>query len=195
MKRKIVTLCVALCMILGGAVTGRAGGALESIDITAGAPSPIPGHILARVIGIRWDARSIPVQYRINNTLDPIPNPLGPAFLSVAAARTELQASLDRWNSIPTSFIDMQIVGTTNNQGLVGFNFVNEISFRTSAGFAAIASSPSTNLIADTTLTDGMQLDGDADSDVSSAITTAQDVDGDGDIEFPAGFYKAGTIL
>ena len=195
MKRRIITICVALSMILGGAVTSRAGGALETVDITGAGPSPIPGHLLARVIGIRWDARSIPVQYRVNNTLDPIPNPLGPAFLSVADATTELQASLDQWNSIPTSFIDMQIVGTTSNLGLVGFNFVNEISFRTAAGFGAIASSPSTNFIQDVTLTDGDLIDGDADSDVSSAITTAQDVDSDGDIEFPAGFYKAGTIL
>jgi hypothetical protein len=151
--------------------------------------------LLAKVIGIRWDARSIPVQYRVNNTLDPIPNPLGAAFLSVAAATTELQSSLDRWNNIPTSYINMQIVGTTNNPGLVGFNFVNEISFRTAAGFTAIASSPSTNLITDVTLVDGDLIDGDADPDVSSAITVATDVDGDGDLEFPAGFYKAGTIL
>ena len=176
-------------------VNVRAGGALETIDITAGTPSPIPGHILARVIGIRWDARSIPVQYRINNTLDPIPNPLGPAFLTVAAATTELQASLNKWNNIPTSYINMQIIGTRANLGLVGFDMINELSFRTAAGFTAIASSPSTNLISDVTLVDGDQLDGDADSDVSSAITVATDVDNDGDIEFPAGFYKAGTIL
>jgi len=176
-------------------VSIRAGGALESIDITAGAPSPIPGHILARVIGIRWDARSIPVRYSMNTTLNPIPNPLGPAFVSVADATTTIQGSLNAWNNIPTSYINMQITGTTSNAGLVGFNMINEISFRTAAGFAAIASSPSTNLISDTTLANGDDIDGDGDSDVSSAITTAQDVDSDGDIEFPAGFYKAGTIL
>ncbi len=195
MKRKLTSIFLTSCMILMSVASTRAGGGLETIDITAGAPSPIPGHILARAIGIKWDARAIPVQYRMNNTLDPIPNPLGPAFLSVAAATTEIQNSLNRWNNIPTSFINMQIVGTTNNLGLVGFNMINEISFRTAAGFGAIASSPSTSLIADMTLVDGDQLDGDADSDVSGAITTAQDVDNDGDIEFPAGFYKAGTIL
>ena len=195
MKRKLTSIFLTSCMILMSVTSMRAGGALESIDITAGAPSPIPGHILARVIGIRWDARSIPVQYRINNTLDPIPNPLGAAFLSVANAATTLQGSLNNWNNIPTSYIDMQIVGTTNNPGLVGFNMINEISFRTAAGFTAIASSPSTSLISDTTLVDGDLIDGDGDPDVSSAITTAQDVDNDGDIEFPAGFYKAGTIL
>ncbi|HKG80035.1 MAG TPA: matrixin family metalloprotease, partial [Pyrinomonadaceae bacterium] len=176
-------------------VTTRAGGALETIDLTGAGPSPIAGHLLARVIGIRWDARSIPVQYRINSTLDPVPNPLGAPFLSVADAATSIQGSLNSWNNIPTSFIDMQIVGTTANAGLVGFNMVNEVSFRTSAAFNAIASSPSTSLIQDTILVDGDHLDGDADVDVSSAITTAQDVDNDGDIEFPAGFYKAGTIL
>ena len=194
-NRKIITLCLAISMLLGSAVTSRAGGRFESIDITAGAPSPIPGHILAKVTGIFWDSRTIPVNYSINNTLDPIPNPLGPAFLSLADATTALQASLDDWSNIPTSYIKMQITGTTNNPGLVGFNMVNELSFRTAAGFGAIASSPSTNLISDVTLVDGDHLDGDADPDVSSAITTAQDVDNDGDIEFPAGFYKAGTIL
>lgn len=195
MKRQLTSIFLTSCMILMSVSITRAGGALETVDLTGGAPSPIPGHILARVIGIRWDARSIPVQYRINNTLDPIPNPLGAAFLSLADATTELQASLDLWNNIPTSYIDMQIVGTTANPGLVGFNMVNEISFRTAAGFSAIASSPSTNLIQDVTLVDGDDLDGDGDIDVSGAITVATDVDGDGDIEFPAGFYKAGTIL
>lgn len=195
MKRKIATFCIAISMVFGGAVTTRAGGALETIDITGAGPSPILGHLLARAIGIKWDTRCIPVQYRVNNTLDPVPNPLGADTLTVAAASAELQASFDQWNSIRTSFIDMQIVGTTSNLGLVGFNFVNELTFRTAAGFGAIASSPSTSLIQDTTLVDGQLIDSDGDSDVSSAITVATDVDSDGDIEFPAGFYKAGTIL
>lgn len=195
MIRKLTSILLTSCLVLMTVVNVRAGGALESIDITAGAPSPIPGHILARVIGIRWDARSIPVSYKMNNTLNPIPNPLGPAFLSLADATTELQNSLNKWNSIPTSFINMQITGQVANPGLVGFDMVNELSFRTAAGFTAIASSPSTNLISDITLVNGDQLDGDADADVSSAITVATDVDNDGDIEFPAGFYKAGTIL
>lgn len=193
--RKLTSILLTTCMLLMTVVNVRAGGALETIDLTGAGPSPIPGHLLARVIGIKWDARSIPVQYRMNNTLNPIPNPLGPAFLSVADATTVLQASFDKWNNIPTSFINMQIVGTRANAGLVGFDMINELSFRTAANFAAIASSPSTNLISDITLVDGDQLDGDADSDVSSAITVATDVDNDGDIEFPAGFYKAGTIL
>src|SRR5215204_4983182 len=118
MNRKLTSILLAICMVLMSVGTTFAGGALETVDITAGAPSPIPGHILARVIGIRWDARSIPVQYRVNNTLNPIPNPLGAAFLSLADATTTLQTSLNNWNNIPTSFINMQIVGQTNNPGL-----------------------------------------------------------------------------
>ncbi|HKV34861.1 MAG TPA: matrixin family metalloprotease [Pyrinomonadaceae bacterium] len=195
MIRKLTSILLTSSLVLMTVVNVRAGGSLESIDITAGTPSPIPGHILARVIGIKWDARSIPVSYKMNNTLNPIPNPLGPAFLSLANATTELQNSFNKWNSIPTSYINMQITGQVANPGLVGFDMINELSFRTAAGFTAIASSPSTNLISDITLVDGDQLDGDADPDVSSAITVATDVDNDGDIEFPAGFYKAGTIL
>ncbi len=195
MIRKLTSIFLTSCMIFMSVATIRAGGALETIDITGAGPSPIPGHLLARVIGIRWDTRSIPVQYRVNNTLDPVPNPLGAPFLSVADASAALQASFDAWNSIPTSYIDMQIVGTTNNPGLIRFDMINELTFRTGAGFGAIASSPSTSLIVDATFAHGDDIDGDGDSDVSNAITVATDVDMDGDIEFPAGTYKAGTIL
>ena len=195
MKKELISALLLATLIFGNAFAAFAGGPFESYDITNAAPSPIPGHILAKVIGIKWDARSIPVQYSINTTQNPVPNPLGAAFLSVADAKTAIQASLNQWNNIPTSYIDLQITKTTSNPGLVGFDMVNEISFRTSGGFTAIASSPSTNLISDVTLVDGDQIDNDADADVSSAITVATDVDGDGDIEFPAGFYKAGTIL
>jgi len=195
MKRKFTSILLTTAMMLMSVVTTRAGGPFESFDITDAGPSPIAGHLLARVIPIKWDARTIPVQYRINNTLDPVPNPLGAPFLSVAQATVALQASLDAWNSIPTSYIDMNIIGTTNNPGLIRFDMINELTFRTAAGFAAIASSPSVNLIQDVTLVDGDDIDGDGDSDVSNLITVVADVDSDGDHEFPAGFYKAGTIL
>src|SRR5262249_11060047 len=115
--------------------------------------------------------------------------------LTLAQAQAALQTSFDSWNQIPTSFIDMRITKTTANPGLAGFDFVNELTFRTAANFGAIAVSPSVSLMTDVELVDGDDIDGDGDSDVSSAITVAADVDGDGDIEFPAGFYKAGTIL
>src|SRR5215475_10570424 len=194
-EKKIFNFGLCLCLSLANVIAVRAGGALESFDITGLPPSPIPGLAAAKVIGIKWDTRSIPVKYSINNTLDPIPNPLGDPVLTLAQARTALQASFDSWNKIPTSFIDMEITGTTANPGLVGFDFVNELTFRTDPSFGAIASSPSTSLIEDTVLQDGDDIDGDGDSDVSDKITVCADVDGDGDIEFPAGFYKAGTIL
>jgi hypothetical protein len=195
MKRKLTSILLVTSMILMSVGTTLAGGPFETVDLTNAGPSPIPGHVLARVIGIKWDARTIPVQYRVNNTQDPWPNALGPAFLSVAQVSAGMQASLDAWNSIPTSYINAQVVGTTNNPGLIRFDMINELTFRTGAAFAAIASSPSTNLIQDSNLANGDDIDGDGDSDVSSAITVVADVDSDGDHEFPAGFYKAGTIL
>ncbi|MGB7070555.1 MAG: matrixin family metalloprotease [Pyrinomonadaceae bacterium] len=195
MKNQIFSALLAVSLIFANVLSALAGGALETIDITENVPSPIPGHILARVIGIKWDTRSIPVQYSMNTTLDPIPNPLGVPVLSAAQAQAALQDSFDQWNDLPSSFIEMQITGTTNNLGLRGFDFINELTFRTSAGFGAIASSPSVSLITDITLADGDDIDGDGDSDVSGAITVAGDFDSDGDIEFPAGDYKAGTIL
>ncbi|HMB54531.1 MAG TPA: matrixin family metalloprotease, partial [Thermoanaerobaculia bacterium] len=176
-------------------VPAFAGGALQTFDVTNLQPSSIPGFDLADVVGIRWDSRCIPVAYSMNTTLDPIPNPLGAPVLTLAQAQAALQDSLDSWNEIRTSFIDMQIVSTTANPGTRAFDMVNELTFRTAAGFGAIASSPSVSLIADVTLADGTDVDGDGDSDVSSAITTCADVDSDGDVELPAGDYPAGTIL
>ena len=42
------------------------------------------------------DARSIPVSYKVNNTLNPIPNPLGPAFLSLADATKDMTGNRRR---------------------------------------------------------------------------------------------------
>ena len=194
-EKKIFNFGLCLCLALANVITVLAGGAIETIDITNAQPSPIPGQVIAKVVGIKWDVRSIPVKYSINNTFDPIPNPLGARFLTLDQAREALQTSLDSWNKIPTSFIDMKITGTTANRRLAGFDFTNELTFLTPVGFAARASSPSTSLIVDSTFVDRDDIDEDGDSDVSSAITVCTDVDGDGDIEFPAGFYKAGTIL
>ena len=194
-EKKIFNFGLCLCLALSNVITVLAGGATQQIDITNAQPSPIPGQLVAKLVGIKWDARSIPVQYSMNNTLDPIPNPLGPPVLTLAQAQTALQMSFDTWNNIPTSFIEMKITGTTANPGFAGFDFVNELTFRTRASFTVRASSFTTSLIADRTFADGDDLDEDGDSDFTSAITVCTDVDGDGDIEFPAGFYKAGTIL
>jgi len=194
MKQKFAVLAVILTLTFS-TLPAWAGGVLETIDITAGTPSPIPGHIAAPLVRIFWDERCITVPYSLNDTLDPLPNPLGPPVLPLADAGAQLQDSFDAWNDLHTSFIDMEITDTVSNPGVAGFDMVNELTFRTPPGFGAIASSPSTALIADTTFVDGLDIDGDGDSDVSAAISTCQDADGDGDFEFPEGFYRAGTIL
>lgn len=188
------SLAALLAASLGSA-PALAGGALETVDITGNVPSPVAGRVNGTLVRIFWDPRCIPVQYRMNNTLDPIPNPLGAPFLSLANARTELQKAFDDWNRIPTSYIDMRINGATGNTGFAGFDMTNELTFRTPVGFGAIASSPSISLISDFNLTAGTDIDGDGDSDVAAGLTLCGDADGDGDVEFPPGFYKAGTIL
>jgi hypothetical protein len=189
-----ISLAALLAASLG-TVPALAGGFLETFDITGNVPSPIPGQINARLVRIFHDPRCIPVRFQLNNTQDPIPNPLGSGpVVSLAAARTALQKSFDTWNRIPTSYIEEKIAGTVANPGFVGFDMVNELSFRVPANFGAIATTPSVTLMADTTLHDGDDLDGDGVADVSSHISTCT-VGTDGRTKFPAGFYKAGTIL
>jgi hypothetical protein len=187
---------VALLAALLLASSAWGGGRLTTFDITGLVPSPIPGHVVARVIGIEWDPRCIPVQYSLNTTFDPLPNPLGSGpTVTLAQAGTALQSAMDRWNDIRTSFIDMNLTGTSARTSPPAFDTVFEQSFLTPPGAGFIASSPSTSLIADSFFADGDDLDGDGDSDVSNAIALCADVDNDGDIEFPEGDYKAGTIL
>jgi Matrixin len=195
MRRAFAQISVAalLAAIIGSA-PALAGGFLESLDVTGFVPSPVPGQINARLVRIFHDPRCIPVPWHVNDTLDPVPNPLGAPFLTLSDATTAFNKSFDAWTQIPTSYIDEKIVGTVANPGLRGFDMVNELTFRTSSGFGAIASTPSVTLIADTQLNDGDDIDGDGTSDVSSAITTCT-VAPDGHTIFPAGFYKAGTIL
>jgi len=177
------------------------GGALDTVDITAGTVT-VPTTVDGDVIPIKWDARCIPVAYTLDTT-PPNFNTAAPD-IDLATTRAELQASFDQWNRIRTSFIRMDITRTENIHngvldvpGAIGaFDFVNEINFVTRGGFLAAA--PSTALIRDVTLATGQDIDGDGDSDVftpGTHDTQCRDADGDGDIEFPAGAYDAGTIL
>jgi hypothetical protein len=175
-----------------GASASMAGGQLDEIDITNAVPDA-NNQGLATLVGIRWDERAIPVRYKINNAQANVPNPLGAPVLTVAQARTALQASFDRWNRIATSYIDMRITGEVSNGGLIGFDFINELSFSTPESFGAIASSPSISLISDICLTDGEDINGDGTADVSGSITSVTEIGGQN--VFPAGCYKAGTIL
>jgi len=193
MNKKVASLVLCACILLASAAPASAGGNLDNhIDLTGFAPSPIPGQYVARVVGIRWDTRQIPVQFTMNTSLDPIPNSLN---LSAAEARAALQAAMDTWNNIPTSFIEMNITGDTKKVEPAGFDQINELTFGSPVLFGALAISVSIALDLDFTFVDGFDIDGDGDPDFSAAISVATDVDGDGDIELPAGFYKAGTIL
>jgi hypothetical protein len=189
---KIVLL--SLLLLCGITNPARGGGNQEMIDVSGRVPSPFPGLIIGRTAPLKWDTRCLPVQFRVNDALDPIPNPLGPPVLTVAQAIPALQKALDVWNDIPTSFIDMRIVGKTSNPGVAGVDMVNEVTFRSvERDDIAIAISLSFYLLEDGFLVDGDDLNGDGIPDVSSAISVCTEVDGH--IKFPAGFYKAGTIL
>jgi hypothetical protein len=191
---------VVLALLCGLGTPLLAGGRLlTDLDFTGFRPSPIPGQIIAKVLAAQWDTRQIPVQFRVNGSLNPIPNPIGPSFVSVADATGAIRRAMRSWNDIPTSFIRMEVAGTVNNPGVVGFDFVNELTFRAdpalTAGLSLIAISVPTTLVIDLTFAPGEDIDGDGDPDFLAGISRATDVDGDGDLELPAGFYKAGTIL
>jgi len=153
---------------------------------------------VVEVVPIRWDPRCANVEYTLDTIL-PNASIAAPA-ISIEETRAEVQASLDSWNVIPTSFINMNITQVREiGNGTRGFDFINEITFETPDGFTALASSPSTSLQADTVFNVGDDIDGDGDSDVydpvAEGVNVCTDIDNDGDIEFPAGFYAAGTIL
>jgi hypothetical protein len=192
----------ALCLLVRGAGAGEV---QEIIDLTGFRPSPVPGELIATTIPIHWDSRCMPVPLQINTTLDPVPNPTGPPTLTVAQAAATLQAAADLWNSVPTSFARVKVAGTTSNPGGWGFDMVNEVTFRTAPGFprqqtttasidfGAIAAVRFTRILADSDLTDGLDLDGDGIPDVSATITSCRIVNGH--VMLPAGSYKAGTII
>lgn len=177
------------------AAPASAGGSLDRYVLT-GEPSPFPDEVIVRTAPILQDVRCIPVAYALNVTLDPIPNPHGPDFLSLAEATEVLERSMDAWNDIPTSYIEMRFLDTSGSLQPAGFDTVNEVTFRPVPGLGGVAGvSPSVSLFGDSNLTDGTDLDGDGDSDVAAGIATCADVDGDGDWERPEGFYPAGTIV
>lgn len=86
MKPRISSIFLIAILALGNVLPAMAGGGLETRDTTGNVPSPIAGHILARVIPMKWDSRAIPVKFSMNTTLDPVPNPLGAPVITVAQA-------------------------------------------------------------------------------------------------------------
>ncbi len=190
-------ILIGVSAIAIAATQAQAGGRLDTFKFT-GESNFIPGFEDVEVVGIFWDDRCTNVSY----TVDDIPaNGIAGSLIPASVWAGEMQAGFDSWNNIPTSYIDMNIVGgpVALNNGLRTFDFINELTFETAVGAGFLASSPSTSLQADATFVSGDDIDGDGDSDVfdtgATAVTTCHDFDTDGDIEFPAGDYLAGTIL
>jgi hypothetical protein len=185
---------------------------VEDLDISGFRPSPrYPGLVLAHPTPQSWQRCPL-VHFRVNDNLDPIPNPLGPAFLRVEDTLPVFRQAAKLWNDIPTSFMEIQVDGTVDNPGRTRFDFVNEISFRTgplgTLGFpnvafrgvferdlGIIAAVRRTTLLTDFEFVDGLDADGDGDVDFTASISQCGDQDSDGDIEMAAGAYKAGAII
>ena len=201
-----ISFCL-LCLILVGVQPAEAAGQVQ-IPLLTNEPSPVvEGDVVAPLVPRIWDVRCQP-SYRVNNTLDPIPNPLGGDFLSVAEATEVLQDAAQAWNDIPTAYVHLTIDGTIANPGTTGFDFQNEITFRTgdrfggsftrrnsSLDFEVISHVVHTTIAADIFAPAGLDADGDGDVDVVAGIETCADVDGDGDIEYPEGSYAGATII
>jgi hypothetical protein len=151
------------------------------------------------LIGISWDARCANVQYTLNTSLTA--NQGSQLEIPLEEVREIFNQGFKQWNSIRSSFINMRIVASVDlgDRPRQAFDFINEVTFTTEDGFGALASSPSSSLQEDATFVAGEDLDGDGDPDVFDpaqvGINTCTDIDQDGDIEWPAGDYKAGTII
>ncbi len=178
--------------------SAHAGGSLLTLSFNDLKPSPIAGEVLVTLAPIRRDARCIPTPYSVNTVHDPIPNPLGAPVTSIADAAATLQTAFDSWNNIRTSFADLRIASTVERTAGPTFDTINEVTFIAPSGFGLtglIAASIPITLPVDTFFPDGLDLDFDGDPDVSNAIESCADIDGDGDWEIPQGTYPAGTIL
>ncbi|MEL7022295.1 MAG: matrixin family metalloprotease [Pseudomonadota bacterium] len=203
MKITRTILALSAAAAVAGTATAQEGRQLDTIadptevqfvDSVGGAPFGV-----GQVVGIFWDARCAQVEYTFNSNAGA--NIGTGAEISPEVLAGVVQEGLDRWNDIPTSYIEMDITAIEDlgNRPRVAGDFINEVTFITDPSFGALASSPSTALLADSTFAPGDDLDGDGDSDVFDpaveGINKCSDVDNDGDIEFPAGDYVAGTIL
>ncbi|RMH20316.1 MAG: hypothetical protein D6696_08470 [Acidobacteria bacterium] len=193
-KLVLAGLCVA-AMLFVSVPPASAGGVLETVDVT-GFPSTFPPFLDGKLIGIKWDPRCMPVRYTLKDAnLSFIPG-------GVPTVVGEINAAMASWNSIPTSFVELNLDSVSSAPPTPGdfgaFDLVNEIHFNAvTGGFLGV--SPSISLIADTTFTLTTDLDGDSVPDTFDPAVVGRndchDVDGDGDIEFPIGFYEAGTII
>lgn len=160
------------------------------------------------IIDTFWDARcagNIEITY--NSAFLPNDASGGPLITAEETAAA-IDAGLQRWTDNPVSFVNMGVANSTPLPGLLAgaplLDFTNQAQFElpfTLIGFppGVLAVSISQPLIADATFTPGDDIDGDGDSDVFDpeveGVNVCTDIDDDGDTDFPAGDYLAGTIL
>jgi hypothetical protein len=194
--RAVALLLVSLVTLSG--LAPQAGSILDRGGYVFHGPYDAnPGFMLASLAQDRWRDACVPVHFSLNTTADPILDRDGRPAMSLADARTAVEAALHSWNSIPTSYIEMRLDGVTSNPGEPEFDFVNEVTFssKTPVGGFVSGYSRSYFVLLESTLLEGEDLDGDGDADVTSPASQCRDVNGDGDIELPAGRYAAGTIV
>jgi hypothetical protein len=178
--------------------SANAGAVITGAWRAAPGASPYPGEILVELTHGRWAESCARVSYSLNTTMDPILDHNGAPALTLAQANEMIQAALKSWAEIPTSYIDQRIDRVTSNPGTATLDFVNEVSFRSEHlpfGQSVTGLSLAIFVPLEFTAADGLDYDGDGDADFSRAAKTCRDVDGDGDIEHPAGTVAAGTIL
>ena len=155
----------------------------RQLDTIAAAVTSIPvpsqgGEVfdVRPLVGIFWDERCASVEYTFNTNQganEGTPGRIGPNILA-----TNVQRGLNRWNNIRTAYIEMNVTNRTDlgNRPRIGGDFINEVTFITPDGFTALASSPSTSLIADTDFVAGDDLDLDGDSDVYDPVAEGLNV-------------------
>lgn len=139
--RKVKTLLKRMMIGAGVAAIAtqaQAGGQLDTFKFT-GESNFIPGFEDVEIVPIFWDQRCSNIVY----TADNIPAlGLNGAPIPVSVWAPEMQASLDPWNNIKTSYIVMNVGETkTLGNGLRKFDFINELTFETPGGSTFLASS------------------------------------------------------
>src|SRR5262245_31096727 len=186
---------IAMASMLAFAGQAHAGGRLDTFKFTG--VSTVPGFEDVRIVPTFWDVRCSSVSY----VVDDVPANAGrPEEISAMVIRREVQTAMNQWNQIPTSYISMNVVALKAlNNGLPNFDFVNEVTFEAPFGSPFAGAAASHVLQRDMDFAVGDDMDEDGDSDVYDPAvagrTSCFDFDRDGDIEFSAGSYKAGTIL
>lgn len=203
--KKIIHFIVVFVLFTQTALAQVTGRQLDTIGApiaattVASAPNPDEVFLVRPVIGLFWDDRCTQVSFTLNSSI--AVNANAGIDISPEVAAQTIQNGLDRWNDNPSSYIEMNVDNITplGERTRVGGDFINEIVFSVPDGFPSVASSVSTPLLRNATFAAGEDFDRDGDPDVYdpevAGINICTDIDGDGDIEFPAGDYRAGTII